>query len=69
MFNAFKPLYSLFLSLELNRLMCRQIRFLDLQQNFSWEDPFYYSIKFHLETSHLICIANQMRCFYMKTKK
>ena len=27
---------------------------------------FIFSVAFHIETSHLICIANQMTGFYMK---
>ena len=30
--------------------------------------PFHFSIAFHIETSHLICKANQMTGFYMKYK-
>ena len=29
-------------------------------------NPFQPSVAFHIETSHLICCANQMTGFYMK---
>ena len=29
-------------------------------------DPFQSSVVFHIDPSHLICIANQMAGFYMK---
>ena len=29
-------------------------------------DRFQINVAFHIETSHLIYIANQMTCFYMK---
>ena len=29
-------------------------------------NPFHPSVAFHIYTSHLICCANQMTCFYIK---
>ena len=36
--------------------------------NVDFFDPFQPSVAFHIETSHLTCIANEMTGFYMKCK-
>ena len=45
------------------------LMFLGDTENELWPEmgyPFQASVAFHIETSHLICIANQMTGFYMK---
>ena len=42
-------------------------QFIVLQKNHvGLIDPFQASVAFHIETSHLICDANQITGFYMK---
>ena len=40
--------------------------FYAVQEYQSWCNPLQSSVAFHIETSHLICIANQMTVFYIK---